>query len=86
MEQVKEFARCRYADGGYPLVLVMTDGECLCADCVRSEYRQISNSTRHHLRDGWQAESVEIYWEGEPIICAHCGTEIESAYGSDENE
>lgn len=82
LQQVRHFARTKYAwPGGYPMVLIMSDGEALCAECTRTEYRQISHSTRHRLRDGWQAEGVDIHYEGDPIPCAHCGCEIESAYG-----
>ena len=84
---VREFARHPYAwPGGYPLILVMADGECLCASCARNEYRLISHSTRHHERDGWCAAGVDVHWEGEAIICAHCNAEIDSAYGPVESE
>lgn len=84
---VREFARMPYAfPGGYPKVLVMDDGECLCAKCARSNYRLISTDTRSGSRAGWRAAGVDIHWEGAPIICAHCAAEIESAYGEvDEN-
>jgi hypothetical protein len=82
MQAVKDFIRQPAAwPGGYPKVLIMQDGECLCATCAKSEYKQISDSTRHLSRDGWQAIGVDIHWEGEPIICAHCNAAIESAYG-----
>ena len=29
----------------------------------------------------WTPEAVFIHWEGEPLICAHSGREIPSAYG-----
>jgi len=82
LRDVREFARRPYAWlGGYPKILIMNDGECLCAKCARTEYRLISDATRHQLRDGWQAAALMIHWEGAPIICAHCNAEIESAYG-----
>ena len=87
LRDVREFARCPYTcPGGYPKILIMTDGECLCSSCARSEYRLISDSTRHNVRDGWEAACISIHWEGAPIICANCGTEIESAYGDSESE
>lgn len=87
MRNVREFIRqpCAWP-GGYPKILVLNDGETICPDCARQEYRQISNATRHRLRAGWQACAVDIHWEGEPIMCAHCGKETESAYGAPENE
>ena len=85
LRDVRDFIRQPYTwPGGYPIILLMHDGECLCAKCARSEYRLISDSTRNHRRDGWQAEALTIHWEGAPIECAHCGEETESAYGSDE--
>lgn len=82
MQSVKDFIREPFAfPGGYPKVLIMADSECLCPKCAKSEYRQISNATRHNLRDGWQAAGVDLHMEGLPITCAHCGIETESAYG-----
>lgn len=82
LRAVRAFIRQPYAwPGGYPMALLMSDGETLCAKCARAEYRQISNSTRHALRDGWRAADVFVHWEGAPLICAHCGAETASAYG-----
>lgn len=82
LRNVRAYARHAYTDlGGYPLVLVMADGDCLCSNCTRENYRLISQATRACLRDGWKAEGVQVHWEGELEICAHCDAEIESAYG-----
>jgi hypothetical protein len=82
LQSVREFIRQPYAwPGGYPKFLVMDDGETICATCARAEYRQISNATRHGLRDGWQAGAVALHMEGEPLQCGHCSGEIFSAYG-----
>lgn len=79
---VRDFARDPFAwPGGYPKILIMADGGTLCAACARSEYRQISRSTRDHARDGWAAVAVTIHWEGAALDCDHCGVQIESAYG-----
>jgi hypothetical protein len=72
--------------GCYPLVLVCADGGTLCAKCARSEYRQISHETRHHLRGGWAALGVDVHWEGAPIECDHCGNHTESAYGDPDDQ
>ena len=78
--QVREYIRQPYAwPGGYPLVLLLDDGEFLCADCARNDYRQISDSTRHHLHDGYEAVAVEVNWES-VAYCADCGKELEKAY------
>lgn len=82
LADVRDYCREPYAwPGGYPKVLIMSDGECLCSKCARSEYRAISAATRAGLRDGWRAEGVDIHWEGPAETCAHCNAEIESAYG-----
>ena len=82
---VREFIRQPFAfPGGYPLVLVMSDGGTLCARCARDNYRLISHATRHDTRDGWKAEGAHIHWEGGPECCDHCGAETESAYGEED--
>ncbi len=82
LRSVRHFAREKYAwPGGYPMILIMSDGEVLCADCARNEYRLISQATRANDRGGWAAAAVDIHWEGPPEYCAHCNVGILSAYG-----
>lgn len=82
LRDVRAFIRSPYAwPGGYPLLLVMSDGETVCAKCARAEYRQISRETRDGSRNGWAAHAVVAHWEGEPETCAHCNAETPSAYG-----
>jgi hypothetical protein len=81
LQRVKSAIREPFAwPGGYPRYVVMADGELLCADCARKEYRQIIRATRDGLRDGWRAAGAEILWEGRET-CAHCNAELPSAYG-----
>lgn len=70
--------------GGYPVYVYISDGEMLCAECVRENYRAISEATRHRLNDGWRAEGTDVYWEGPPQHCAHCNKALPSAYGDPE--
>lgn len=85
MLRVREFIRQPYAwPGGYPLILVMHDGETLCATCARANYRQISNATRHHLFDGWRVDCIDTHLEGEALGCAHCDHQTPSAYGPED--
>ena len=63
------------------MALLMTDGECLCMDCARTEYKLIARSNRDNSRDGWAPETVFINWEDTELYCAHCNNAIESAYG-----
>ena len=80
--QVRDFARTPFAfPGGYPKVLIMADSDCLCSKCAKDNYRLISDSTRNNNRDGWGEHGFDIHWEGEPLVCANCNAEIESAYG-----
>lgn len=70
--------------GGYPMFFLADDCEALCFDCVKSNYRIISHSTRHKMHDGWQLIRAEINWEDDSLTCAHCDKRIESAYSDNE--
>ena len=86
MEKVREAVRHPYAwPGGYPIYVYLEDGSALCPDCVRDNYRAISYATRHRLKDSWQALGADVFYEGTDQ-CAHCSTELESAYGDPETE
>lgn len=67
--------------GGYPVHIYLSDGECICADCARLNYRRISESTRSNNHDGWAVLGIEVFWEGPPEYCVQCNKEMESAYG-----
>jgi hypothetical protein len=88
MLKVRQFIRQPVAwPGGYPVILLMGDGECLCADCAKENYRLISQATRAGDRQsGWNAADTDIYWEGAPLYCAHCNKQTESAYGEPDSE
>ena len=72
--------------GGYPCALLMKDGVVIDARAAKENYRQIRQCMKDYLK-GWSAEkywtpeAVFIHWEGEPLICAHSGRFINSAYG-----
>ncbi len=85
LRAVRHAIRHKYAwPGGYPIYTIMSDGELMCAECARANYRQISNATRHGDRDGWAAIGAEVYWEGPDELCAQCGAMLPSAYGDPE--
>ena len=88
MADVRDYIREPYAwPGGYPKVLYMADGEAMCAECARKNYRQISSVTRSGAwRDDWFASGVTIHWEGAPLHCSNCNCSIESAYGEVEDD
>ena len=78
-EKLQEFIRSGgYAwPGGYPCALMMADGEVIDSKAARENYRLI----RREAGRDWVPIEVFIHWEGEPLICAHSGREIPSAYG-----
>lgn len=64
----------------YPRVLILADGECLCRNCARSEYRQIVRAVRWNDRTGgWLPVGVQPHYEGSES-CAHCSADIIPAY------
>ena len=86
LASVKRAIREPYAwPGGYPLYVVMSDGESLSLAAARAEWHQISRSTIQHARDGWKAAGVDINWEDGDMYCAHTGERIESAYAEPED-
>lgn len=79
---VKQAAKHPYAwPGGYPIYIVMSDGEALCCACAKKELGRIAHATATKDRSGWQAEGTEINWEDPHLYCCHCNEQIESAYG-----
>ncbi len=85
LRDVKNAIRSPYAwPGGYPLYIVMDDGEALSIDSAKENFREIVHATLRSYRDGWKASTVDINWEDTTLVCAHSGKPIESAYGDDE--
>lgn len=84
VESVKEYIRQPYAwPGGYPMVLIMDDGECLCPKCARDNFKLIVAATKSNARDGWQACHVPINYEDDELYCANCNAHIDCAYPAD---
>lgn len=83
IQAVKEAIRQPFTfPGCYPKTFLSYDG-CLCHKCVKDNFRAVVNDTRDN-RGAWNL-TVDVLWEG-VAYCADCGTEIESAYGSVEEE
>lgn len=81
---LKHFIRSNgYAwPGGYPCALLMADGEVIDAQSARENFCQIVRALKTpHLSRDWTPVDVFVHWEGEPLVCAHSGRIIESAYG-----
>lgn len=70
--------------GGYPLVLVLTDGAVLCPDCVAGEWSNISRAHRTNARDGWQPAGYSIEEAPElDVHCDHCNKRIAEGFGNE---
>lgn len=82
--KLREAIRSKYAwPGGYAMFVGMCDGEVMCMDCARKEYRLIAAANRARNRtDSWMPEYVGVNWEDDSLFCAHCNEQIESAYGA----
>ena len=83
--RIRRVIRDKYAwPGGYPMYLVMSDGEPLCMTCARREYHRLARAMRDNdTTGGWLPLSPDINWEDPDLYCAHCGNRIESAYAED---
>ena len=66
--------------GGYPVFAITDDGGCLCPTCCGSERERIAESIPG---DGFYVVSSYINWEDDALYCDHCDSQIESAYGDD---
>jgi len=62
----------------------MEDGEALCMNCGRREYKLIAAANRQDFRDSWKTAGAEVNWEDSQLYCVHCNERIESAYAEDE--
>lgn len=86
IDELKKSIEEKYAwPGGYPMYLVMHDGEAVCMDCGKSEWSIIEDSTRTRRNDGWTVAGVDVNYEDVELYCANCNKRIESAYGEEEN-
>ena len=48
LQQAREAACNKYAwPGGYPLYLLCADGEVICPDCAKKEWKQVAYATKH---------------------------------------
>ncbi len=84
LREVKRAIREPYAwPGGYPLFIIMADGEALSVEAAHDNWRLICRATLAGLHDGWRAAGADINWEDNSLYCAHTGKQIESAYGEE---
>jgi len=71
--------------GGYPVYLRLSDGEVLCWDCFKSEYRQLVFDLDNECNTGWKPAAMFVLWENDvdeviPTYCGHCSKVLDAAY------
>jgi hypothetical protein len=82
--RIKQAIREEFAwPGGYPLFILLSDGEVLCPSCAKQEYRQLVQATKDQDTSGWRPVAADINWEDEEMACCHCNEFIEPAYTKD---
>jgi hypothetical protein len=69
--------------GCYPRYFVTSDGAALSFKAAREQRRNILESIRDDMDDGWHVIGCDVNWEDQDLICDHTGERIESAYGED---
>ena len=84
LEEVKRVIREGFSwPGGYPFMVVMSDGGVLCTKCAREEYAQVAWATKTGDQGGWGAVGIDIEF-GEENQCDHCGEFIDPALNREE--
>lgn len=84
---IKRALRDKHAwPGGYPIFLVMRDGEAMSIDAARENWREICSAHFGDPNSTWLVEAPQINWEDGELFCAHSGARIESAYAEPEDE
>jgi hypothetical protein len=73
--------------GGYPLMFLTDEGDCISFKGARQNARDIMDSLAHNARrSGFFIVSCVAHMEGAPEYCALTGEAIESAYGAPDDE
>lgn len=74
-KELKELVRHPYAwPGGYEIVFITNDGEILCHDCVRINWREVCDSTMHRIDDGWRIVGTMM-----EAVSADCAREVDES-------
>ena len=77
LDCVRMVARERYAwPGGYELCVVTSDGALVCSGCVRENYREIIDSTKKEISDGWRCIGISNESELEDDFCSECNKQL----------
>lgn len=89
VKDLKQYLRTRYAwPGGYNIRLYCSDGEALCHDCARENFRELVQAVwdGDHEHGGWRVAFADVHWEGPSEFCGHCNKELPSEYGDPDAE
>ena len=89
LKTLKQAIRAGYAwPGGYRFTVYMEDGESMCLDCARKEFKQIARDTYagKPYHTGWGFMAVDIHFEGPANYCCNCNCEMPSEYGDPEED
>ncbi len=77
---IKRAVKDKFAwPGGYPLFIILADGESLCVNCGKENLGLIAIDTQP-FGGSWRALGIDINWEDSALRCVHCSKLIESAY------
>ena len=80
-KRAKDAIRMPYTfPGGYPLSIMLSDGESICPACARREWRNLCEETIKPGWTQWRIVSVDVLWEGSDC-CVQCGEDL-TAYGN----
>ncbi len=71
--------------GGYPMFLVLSDGEALSYEGARQNLRDLYSAIKDNSDNGWRVIGVGVNYEDQELFCAHTGEKIEAAYGETED-
>ena len=69
--------------GCYPLYLITSDGGSLSFESAKQNFKNIVDSIRHDISDGWRVVACDVNYENDELYCDHSGAKIESAYGGE---
>lgn len=75
-----EWPACAWP-GGYPIFYVVKDMGILCPHCANNEL----NRTIDPDDDQFYVVAADINEEDPDLFCDHCGKQIESAYGEEDD-
>ena len=69
--------------GGYPIIYIAADGGVFCPACANGENDSDATTDPSDCPDDaqWVIDGWDVFYEGAPEHCSHCGAEIPSAYG-----